>query len=115
MPSGPGWEAGGVSGRMSVYNDPAIKAKYKFVEPMVASWQKGVPEFRPRFPAWPAISEVVAEWGSKMMLGQVSVEAGSKEIGTRKALGARRRTILQGGFVNGFGNRHRRFGSGSFG
>ncbi len=76
-------EAGGVSGRMSIYQDPAIKAKYKFVEPMVASWQKGVPEFRPRFPAWPAISEVVAEWGSKMMLGQVSVEAGSKEIGTR--------------------------------
>jgi multiple sugar transport system substrate-binding protein len=76
-------EAGGVSGRMSVYNDPAIKAKYKFVEPMVASWQKGVPEFRPRFPAWPAISEVVAEWGSKMMLGEVSIEAGSKEIGTR--------------------------------
>ncbi|MDH7803277.1 MULTISPECIES: sugar ABC transporter substrate-binding protein [unclassified Rhizobium] len=76
-------EAGGVSGRTSVYNDPDIKAKYKFVEPMVASWQKGVPEFRPRFPAWPAISEVVAEWGSKIMLGEVSVEAGSKEIGTR--------------------------------
>lgn len=76
-------EAGGVSGRMSVYEDADIKAKYKFVEPMVASWQKGVPEFRPRFPAWPAISEVVAEWGSKMMLGEVSVEDGAKEIGTR--------------------------------
>ncbi len=76
-------EAGGVSGRMAVYNDPEIRAKYKFVEPMVASWQAGVPEYRPRFPAWPAISEIVAEWGSKMMLGEVSVEAGSKEIGTR--------------------------------
>ena len=76
-------EAGGVSGRMAVYNDPAIKAKYKFVEPMVASWQAGVPEYRPRFPAWPAISEVVAEWGSKMMLGEGSIEADSKEIGTR--------------------------------
>jgi multiple sugar transport system substrate-binding protein len=76
-------EAGGVSARMSVYEDPDIKAKYKFVEPMVASWQKGVSEFRPRFPAWPAISEVVAEWGSKIMLGEVSVEEGSKEIGTR--------------------------------
>ena len=75
-------EAGGVSGRMAVYNDPAIKAKYKFVEPMVASWQAGVPEYRPRFPAWPAISEIVAEWGSKMMLGEVTVEGGSKEIGT---------------------------------
>ena len=62
---------------------PAIKAKYKFVEPMVASWQKGVPEFRPRFPAWPAISEIIAEFGSKMMLGETSVEQGSKEIGTR--------------------------------
>ena len=76
-------EAGGVSGRTSIYEQPDIKAKYKFVEPMVASWQKGVPEFRPRFPAWPAISEVVAEWGSKMMLGEVTTEAGAKEIGTR--------------------------------
>ena len=76
-------EAGGVSGRMAVYDDPAIKATYKFVEPMVASWQKGVPEFRPRFPAWPAISEVVAEFGSKMMLGEVTTENGAKEIGTR--------------------------------
>ncbi|CDN92308.1 MULTISPECIES: ABC transporter substrate-binding protein [Agrobacterium tumefaciens complex] len=76
-------EAGGVSGRKAVYDDPAIKAKYKFVDPMVASWQAGVPEFRPRFPAWPAISEVVAEWGSKMQLGEVTVENGAKEIGTR--------------------------------
>ncbi len=76
-------QAGGVSGRMAVYDDPAIKATYSFVDPMVASWQKGVPEFRPRFPAWPAISEIVAEFGSKMMLGEVSVEDGSKEIGNR--------------------------------
>jgi multiple sugar transport system substrate-binding protein len=76
-------EAGGVSGRMAIYEQADIKAKYKFVEPMVASWQKGVPEFRPRFPAWPAISEVVAEWGTKMQLGEVSTEEGAKQIGTR--------------------------------
>lgn len=76
-------EAGGVSGRQAIYQQADIKAKYKFVEPMVASWQKGVPEFRPRFPAWPAISEVVAEWGSKMMLGEVTTEQGAREIGTR--------------------------------
>ncbi len=76
-------QAGGVSGRMAVYQDPEIRSTYKFVEPMVASWQNGVAEFRPRFPAWPAISEIVAEFGSKMMLGQVSVEGGSKEIGAR--------------------------------
>ena len=76
-------QAGGVSGRQSVYDLPDIRASYKFVEPMVASWQKGVPEFRPRFPSWPAISEIVAEWGSKMQLGQVTIEQGSDEIGRR--------------------------------
>lgn len=76
-------DAGGVSGRMAVYENPEVKAKYQFVEPMVASWQKGVPEFRPRFPAWPAISEIIAEFGSKMMLGEVTTEQGAKEIGTR--------------------------------
>ncbi len=45
--------------------------------------RRAFPEYRPRFPAWPAISEIVAEWGSKMMLGEVTVEGGSKEIGTR--------------------------------
>ncbi|SNB68207.1 carbohydrate ABC transporter substrate-binding protein, CUT1 family [Arboricoccus pini] len=76
-------EAGGVSGRTKVYEDPEIKAKYQFVEPLVQSWQKGVAVFRPRFPAWPAISEIIGEWGSKMQLGEVSVEQGAKEIGSR--------------------------------
>ena len=76
-------EAGGVSGRMAVYNDPAIQAKYKYVKPMVESWQKGVPEYRPRFPAWSSITEIVAEFGSKMMLGEAPIDQGAKEIGTR--------------------------------
>jgi multiple sugar transport system substrate-binding protein len=76
-------EAGGVSARMSVYKEPDIQVKYQFVAPMVESWQKGVPEFRPRFPAWPELSEVVAEFGSKMMLGEVSVKEGAKDIGQR--------------------------------
>lgn len=76
-------EAGGVSGRMSIYEQPDIKAKYPYVEPMVASWQKGVPEFRPRFPAWPALSEIIAEWGTKIMLGEVSTQQGAQEITKR--------------------------------
>lgn len=76
-------EAGGVSGRSAVYDEADIRQNYQFVEPMVASWQQGVPEFRPRFPAWPAISEIVAEWGSRMMLGEVTPDAGAREIGTR--------------------------------
>lgn len=76
-------EAGGVSGRMAIYEEEDIKENYKFVEPMVASWQQGVPEFRPRFPAWPAISEIIAEWGTRIQLGEVTIEDGAREIGTR--------------------------------
>ena len=62
----------------------------------MASWQSGVPEFRPRFPAWPAVSEIVAEWGSKMQLGEVSTEQGADEIGRRME------AILQrDGYYNG--------------
>jgi multiple sugar transport system substrate-binding protein len=76
-------EAGGVPARMAVYQDKAVQDKYPFVKPMVESWQGGVPDYRPRFPEWPAISEIIAEWGTKMMLGQVSVKDGAKTIGDK--------------------------------
>ncbi len=76
-------EAGGVSGRMAIYQEQDIRDKYAYVDPMVESWQAGVPEFRPRFPEWPAISEIVSEFGTRMMLGEVSIEEGAREIGTR--------------------------------
>lgn len=76
-------EAGGVPARMAVYQDKAVQDKYPFVKPMVESWQGGVPDYRPRFPEWPAISEIIGEWGTKMMLGQVSVKDGAKTIGDK--------------------------------
>ncbi|GAB7521391.1 ABC transporter substrate-binding protein [Paraburkholderia sp. 2C] len=76
-------EAGGVPARTSLYQDKAIQDKYPFVKPMVESWQGGVPDYRPRFPEWPAISEVIGEWGTKMMLGQVSVKDGAQTIGQK--------------------------------
>lgn len=75
--------AGGVSGRTAPYQDPEIASAYKYVEPMVASWQGGVPDFRPRFADWPAISEIIAEVGTRMQLGEVSTEDGAKDIGAR--------------------------------
>ena len=69
--------------RQSVYADPALAEKYKFVPALVESWKEGVPEFRPRFAEWPAITEIVQEWGTKMMLGEVSVEDGAKTIGDK--------------------------------
>ncbi|MFY1668055.1 ABC transporter substrate-binding protein [Pseudomonas sp. Pseu.R1] len=76
-------EAGGVSGRMSVYKDPEVQKKYPFVQPMVTSWEGGVPDYRPRFPQWPEISEVVGENGTAIMLGKSSVTDGAKAIGTK--------------------------------
>ncbi len=74
-------ERGGVPARQSVYEMPGVAEKYDFVPALVESWQDGVPEFRPRFAEWPEITEIVQEWGTKMMLGEVSVEEGARIIG----------------------------------
>jgi multiple sugar transport system substrate-binding protein len=42
-----------------------------------------VPDYRPRFPQWPEISEVVGENGTAIMLGKTTVEAGAETIGAR--------------------------------
>jgi len=75
-------ERGGVPARQSVYMEDGLEA-FKFVPALVESWQDGVPEFRPRFAEWPEITEIVQEWGTKMMLGEVSTEEGAMEIGER--------------------------------
>ncbi|MDZ4093532.1 MAG: sugar ABC transporter substrate-binding protein, partial [Paracoccaceae bacterium] len=76
-------ELGGVPARQSAYADPALAATYKFIPALVESWKDGVPEFRPRFAEWPAITEIVQEWGTKIMLGEVSVADGAKTIGDK--------------------------------
>ena len=76
-------ERGGVPARQSVYEDPALAETYTFIPALVESWQDGVPEFRPRFAEWPEITEIVQEWGTKMMLGEVSTEEGAAELGER--------------------------------
>jgi multiple sugar transport system substrate-binding protein len=76
-------ENGGVSGRQSTYQDKDLVAKYPFIPPMVESWQAGVPEYRPRFAEWPQLSDIVAEWGTKMMIGQATVKQASEQIGKR--------------------------------
>jgi multiple sugar transport system substrate-binding protein len=76
-------ERGGVPARQSVYEDPALAETYTFIPALVESWQDGVPEFRPRFAEWPEITEIVQEWGTRMMLGEVTTEEGAQEIGTR--------------------------------
>ena len=74
---------GGVPARQSVYELPGIAEEFDFVPALVESWQDGVPEFRPRFAEWPEITEIVQEWGTKIMLGEVTTEEGAMEIGER--------------------------------
>jgi multiple sugar transport system substrate-binding protein len=76
-------EAGAVPARQSVYAIDGVAERFAFVPALVESWKEGVPEFRPRFAEWPTITEIVQEWGTKMMLGEVSIEDGAREIGTR--------------------------------
>lgn len=76
-------EKGGVPARQSVYELDGVADRYDFVPALVESWQDGVPEFRPRFAEWPEITEIVQEWGTRMMLGEVSTEEGAEEIGSR--------------------------------
>jgi len=76
-------EKGGVPARQSVYEMDGVAEQFDFVPALVESWQDGVPEFRPRFAEWPEITEIVQEWGTRMMLGEVSTEEGAEEIGTR--------------------------------
>lgn len=76
-------ELGGVPARQSVYQIPGIAEKYGYVPALVESWKEGVPEFRPRFAEWPEITEIVQEWGTKIMLGEVTTEEGAKQIGDK--------------------------------
>ena len=76
-------DLGGVPARQSVYQMDGVADEYAFVPSLVESWQDGVPEFRPRFAEWPEITEIVQEWGTKMMLGEVTTEEGAEEIGSR--------------------------------
>ncbi len=76
-------ERGGVPARQSVYEMEGVAEAYDFVPALVESWQDGVPEFRPRFAEWPEITEIVQEWGTKIMLGEVTTEEGAKILGER--------------------------------
>ena len=75
--------AGGVSARQSVYEDEDLLEMFGYFEPLVEAWQTAIPHFRPRFAEWPEISEFIAEWGTRMMLGEVSVEEGAQAIDER--------------------------------
>lgn len=76
-------EAGGFPARRSAYEAPDAREGRAVVDPMLAVFANGPFDYRPRFPAWPAISNVIADWGSRMQAGEVAVDAGAQEIGRR--------------------------------
>lgn len=73
--------AGGVPGRRSAFRDEAMRRRFPYFEPLVASWERyGNAIYRPRFQEWPAISRIIATTGTDMMRGRIGVEAGAKMI-----------------------------------
>ncbi len=89
-------DMGGVPARQSVYELDGVAEEYDFVPALVESWQEGVPEFRPRFAEWPEITEIVQEWGTKIMLGEVTPEEGAKILGERMEA-----VLEEAGYYNG--------------
>jgi multiple sugar transport system substrate-binding protein len=73
-------ERGGVPARQSVFEQPETRERFPFADALVASWQGGVPEFRPRFSEWSIISPMVQEWGVRILDGNVSVEDGIRRL-----------------------------------
>lgn len=74
-------EAGGVPGRRSAYADEALKKQFPYFEPLIISWDKyGNAIYRPRFQEWPTISRIIADTGTEMMRGNISVEKGAQRI-----------------------------------
>ncbi len=71
---------GAVVARLSADSDAALQAKYPYLKPMVESWQQALYYWRPRLPVYPQMSEVVSNLGSQIELGQLSVDAGLKQI-----------------------------------
>ncbi len=73
--------AGGVPGRRSDYKDKELRRRFHYFDPLVASWDKyGNALYRPRFQEWPAISRIIADTGTEMMSGRISVEQGARMI-----------------------------------
>jgi multiple sugar transport system substrate-binding protein len=73
--------AGGIPGRQSAYKNADLQKQFPYFAPLVISWDRyGNPIYRPRFQEWPAISRIIAETGTDMMRGKVSVEEGARRI-----------------------------------
>ncbi len=76
-------EAGGVSGRTrstrTRTSRSAIRSWPRWSHPGTAA----CPTSAPASPSGRRLSEVVAEWGTRMMLGNVSIEQGAQSIGAR--------------------------------
>jgi multiple sugar transport system substrate-binding protein len=73
--------AGGVPGRRSAYKDKELKRRFPYFDPLITSWDKhGNAIYRPRFQEWSAISRIIANTGTDMMRGHISVDKGTKMI-----------------------------------
>jgi len=71
---------GAVVARKGADTDPAMMKKYPYLKPMVAQWGHSNPDWRPRIPQYPQMSEVVANYGSQIQQGSLGIQPGLQKI-----------------------------------
>ena len=70
-------EGGAVVARIAADTDPSVQAAHPNLAPMVETWRNAVvPDWRPQLECYPRFSDIVSDWGSRIELGQVAVQAG---------------------------------------
>lgn len=66
--------AGNMPVRNSTFTDPEMIEKYPYYEEVLNIIKKGVPEFRPRIPEWPEMSETIGLAASEVLTGEKSAK-----------------------------------------
>jgi multiple sugar transport system substrate-binding protein len=70
-------DGGAVVARIGADTDPSIQANHPNLAPMVETWRTAVvPDWRPQLECYPRFSDIVSDWGSRIELQQVAVQAG---------------------------------------
>jgi multiple sugar transport system substrate-binding protein len=75
---------GAVVAREGANSDPEIQEAYPYLEPMLETWKtSSVPDWRPQLRCYPKFSELVSDWGTRIQMGDVSVEEGLEGMNQR--------------------------------
>ena len=75
---------GAVVARESANADPEIQEEFPYLKPMLETWKtSSVPDWRPQMRCYPKFSELVSDGGTRILLGDISVDEGLQDMDRR--------------------------------